>query len=392
MTELQQHTESEISKVYPNLRFEPGDHGQNTNPYEIPAESPQYKAFHRGDPYAHDWNSGLIRRIEATQPKIVAIDGLDFAEQAQPGVPKLIPPFSDNIWIHLPTTPERMNPTEKSILVVCGDNSEVGAAFNAGELTHPDLQALSKALSRKTSDDLLAAERDDHTEALAILGGMALIDAALVSRIGYRKAVEKKKVISRRNFLKLGIAAGVTAAAAGNYFLKPDTGAAVAAGEADTEVAKDQWMEAVDLLDPKVFKDKQTNMRTAMLILKTKDAIDQLGLPQDVASSIIMGTAHTSDAQHFLASDRTAQAAIRDYVETLDPLLTQTLRAHPSISREEALRGISEVLTKTFVMKVDEPDHRSFGTPKLPSAVDKAISTVSEFSSPRVAAAVAGWN
>lgn len=384
---------SEVVKPnpYPNLRFEPGEHGANawTNAGEVEATA-LYNSYINGNPYAHVWHPGLVRRIQTTQPKIIALDGLDFGTEFSNNEsqgPTTTPASPDQTWLLLPTTPEKINHAERSIFVVNGDAEDIGDPFNYALLKYPDMQVLRTALNNKINTD--STTNLDSTS-YAVLWTAGLIDLAIGASIAQRKIAKKDNIISRRSFLK-GAAAVGTAVAAGAYF-GAGLNSASEAATATTEAGKNFWLDIVDLVDPEIIKSKYEQMRTALLILKTKDAIDHLRLPRDVSSSVIMGSGHSFDAENFLDNDTAAQNTIRDYVDTINPIISAIINKYPQIKREFVVDKIKAFLSQSYVLEVKQPDQSAFWTPRLPQAVAAVTSTVADFRSKRVEASLENFS
>jgi hypothetical protein len=232
---------------------------------------------------------------------------------------------------------------------------------------------------------------DINKEAYGLLATTAVITAALgVKEILAKKPKKKDKTMSRRNLLQLAVA-GIATTAAGAY-AAAKVPALEKTGTATTQNQKEKWLDIIDIVAPKVITSKLLNMRTALVTLKTKDAIDEMGLPQDVSSSVIMGTRHSINAHNFLKNDDAAQQAVLEYVKAIDPILTKALAENPGVSREDAVAKIKRLLAQTYVQKVDEPDHDTFNTPNLEQAVQDATKTVGDFQSSRVLTALEQFN
>jgi len=384
--------EAETQIRYPNLRFEPGNHGPNAWERTVRIRNEKLDSrYQRGDPYAHPWDNAVIGRIETTKPKILAIDGLGFNGQWGSGddpTPTMTPPFAEQTWLELPTTPARIN-DEGSVLVVGGDPLDIGDSFYTIE-KYPDLQALRKVLDDKIKHDQSTIPQ--VTTAYLWIAGV--IDAAILASIAEKRIRKKDKtIISRRNFLK-GAGMATAGIAAWLYF---ESGLhypqyITNAEEATTEAAKDKWLGVVDEIDPELITATYEQMRTAILALKLKDSVDHLDLPRTVSGSLIMGDGHSFGADSFLGDDISAQNAIGGYLGVIEPLISKALKENPTLKREFVVGKIKAYLAKTYIQKVDQPDPRTFFTRDFPDAVTAAISTVADFQSKRVEAAVADFD
>jgi hypothetical protein len=105
-----------------------------------------------------------------------------------------------------------------------------------------------------------------------------------------------------------------------------------------------------------------------------------------------MGFTHSIDAEAYCADDITAQNTIKDYLSTVSPVITEVLRKYPTISRESVVEKIKSYFSLTFVHQVDQPNSNSFWTPNFPKAVADATTTVADFKSRRVEAALVDFS
>jgi hypothetical protein len=128
-----------------------------------------------------------------------------------------------------------------------------------------------------------------------------------------------------------------------------------------TEAGKNEWLTILNLVDPEVIKDQYIQMRTAVLALKTKDAIDELGLPKDVSSSVIMGDGYSPEANSFITDDVLAQKAIRNLFVSMDPIITHTLHQYSSISREVVMEKLNPISRKFLFTKSINPKYHLIG-------------------------------
>jgi hypothetical protein len=127
---------------YPNLSFEPGNHGDTKQ------EDAIWGRFYMGDPSAHTWGYQLGARLEKKKPQIEAIDGLDNGDS------QTDPTESGKIWISLPASPERLRP-DKSVFVVSGDPLNITEPVIPDDGSNSNIQpslALTNAMESKVLD------------------------------------------------------------------------------------------------------------------------------------------------------------------------------------------------------------------------------------------------
>lgn len=129
-----------------------------------------------------------------------------------------------------------------------------------------------------------------------------------------------------------------------------------------------------------------------MLIMKTKDAIDILGLPKDVSAAVLMGASHGFEANAFLNSESTCTQEVTNYFRKLNMYLGSIFEnpkspLYKTGSFNEASEALKEFLASTMIQEVLEPKLK-YGPVALQYELPSLIETKSLFQSPRMLTAL----
>jgi len=375
-----------------SIEFEPADHvSEQEEAEEI------FNRYKNGDPTAHSWKSvELLDRLWDQQAEILFIDGLEssyfYDAESNSNIPG--PPHKDDLWQDLPASPEKINKKRK-IRVVSGDNANVGIS-----LVDRDPNAAAE-MEAKVSRDLesvggaeLNIEALLHYDALALLIISGVINAgagAVIYKLG------QKNIISRRTMLAMIMS---SAAGVGLFGLFNTVGQSGQIGaSANSDRIKDFGLWLSNITKPRLLPSDYLQMRTAMFIMKLKDAIDYQheqnpqNFPSDIPASIVAGMTHSRGALDLLNSEEACAEAVRKYIiEGFDPILKKMLKLNPNIKREDAIRKIKTYLAATHISEVVEPDQSTVGTTNFPEAARAAITEVASFPSNRILEALKDWS
>ncbi len=363
MTEALRSSEKAID-LYSNIRFEPGNHGDGNHIYSV------IKQIGAGNLDVHDWNPEVGERTQEHSPYLLALDGLTagYEFQSYPG--------NIYLWAALPERPGKINPAKK-VLVIAGDQSR----FSEAIVNRGNIEMLLK-ISQGQKDDLNSA--DPRTETRLLLGTSLAAELILIA------ASLRLKKLNRRGLLKATLGGGMLTF--GTKYLNDERSNSVfRAAYSSTEEEKNRNLTIASLIGPKIIKDDWARARTAMLVLKTKDAIDVLGLPKDIAASVLMGAAHSYEAQEFLDSDAACQLAIREYFNKIQVIIKAGIWEGYGIIGDERYKenidSLVKYIAKTDILEVTDPLNMQNGQ-TAQDALSKNIDFKTSFQSPRVLKAI----
>lgn len=379
MNETQLLTANEIPRNYPNLHFEPGHH---ISPDDMDAFYKRYHEFNNGNIESNQWLNGdaVAGRMATYQPRILFIEGLGhtykFTKPPSEDNERYAPtfPFPQDVFFFLPAKVEKIN--NEGVLYIVAGEGEPQTTLTNFEMIDPQQAPVKDAISDVQQNDRIAARDRNTLETTAILETIGLIDFAL--GVDFAQERIRSRPLTRRTFLKIG--AGVTGSiAAGSYKYVQHTAPSQAAS-ALTPGEKDYYFKLADLVKPRVVYSDWARYRTALWILKTKDAIDHLGLPKETAAAILGGSGHSFEALSFLNNEDACKQEIKNYTAKLLSMLDEALdRYKPKISREEARKRIIDFLPVTFIQKVTTPNQ--VGSLE---EMKKFVENVAEFKSTRI--------
>lgn len=353
-----------ISPSYPRLKFEPGIHvTSNDQFWEM------YRRYQQGDRNANAWagDPACVERTVNQHPRLLGIDGLGFGLSDN----GITPTSTDQQWFFLPATPAKLRPSEKSVYIILGDDLGLGGAFPAQLNTLPFRDALN-GLDRQ-GEKTAALDENIEVGAEAIMALVAVgLGAHTVNRIS-------KGRMSRRSFIRLGLAASAALGLTGRIATRAFSQSSAAT--TSDEGQKQFWLEVAGHTTPLIHGSDWVRVHTALVILKTKDAIDELNLKNE-PTAIVMGAGHTAYAGEMMDDESKAVQAVRDWAEKAYTIVRQYIPQESE--RNNAIKRINEYLAAFFIQKIDEPP----ATNNLPSAVVQSIHTVGRMQSKRISAAL----
>lgn len=337
-----------------SIHFEPGIHT-----FLNPHARSVVRGFNSGDLTAHFWIKGrqIANRMREYNPEIVAIDGLTPWLSELSGEEKA----KRSVWLWLPGSPSEIT-SRGSLNVVLGDPLFSGILPDNGEVDELVKKVINEFINLENNalkDYLVKLSKE---EAATFAASAVLISAALVgSRLMRNKDVVKpRRGMSRRKFLGLMAGASMVSLA---RLISP-----IAASFSPQGSVKD-FFETV--LQPIKYRFSYSNWldgRTAVLIAKTKEAMDLLEMPKDAQATVLMGFPHGWEAEEFLNNELKRQKAIREYAEDmLDALYEADEKLGGRSLTEEQRRSdhqfLSDYLSNADVFKVEDPGIQKTSNP-----------------------------
>ncbi|MBI3069688.1 MAG: hypothetical protein HYY87_00085 [Candidatus Levybacteria bacterium] len=286
------------------IHFEPGVH---TFPFvdvvlRHPTAQELYDRFAAGDLTAHAWNPEVSQRMSKYGPSVI---GLDSVSGSREDVPVRL------FWLWLPGSPKEM--TGRNEVYIVG-----------GDLLHSQIidppRSTEDTISNEWYNELNKigwGKVEEYAGGLGteLIGGhIALPIFTLLARrlLANKKREEDRgvKSPSRRLFLKR---AAVTV---GGLSLATFLGrlAPLAQSYSPTPKTEKVMQKVTDIAKP-FTRSTWLDGRTALVIAKTIEAMDKLGLPQGSQGSVVMGFPHGYEAGNLLTDKQARMKAIRQYAQ-----------------------------------------------------------------------------
>lgn len=383
-------TSTEIKKeikpigVYPGIHFEPGIHPAGRNAQE---ESDRiYARFQDGDPRAHIWNTKLLTRISRYQPRLLTIDSLVPAIGDLNRFGQQDNPEEKLLWLLLPGKPSEIN-NSGELFVIKGDFGYFGDFL--ASFPNSDMQG---ALNKRHNQENIASSlkmRGEFFVPSAIYTLYFCLKQAKDMR-GQPLTLEDMKKslfqpITRRQFLKnsgiIGTALILAASGYGRLSIPYNM------GESINESDKELMLKLVEAARPRIFKLDQVDFRTAILIEKTQDAIDQLKLERPTPASIILGASHGYEARSLMESYENRRETIKSYTRHLMDILDLVSKDFPNVDKDKARRSLLDHISAFDVASITDPGDPPY-SPSLPDVVARNVKPLGSFSSQRVRSAL----
>lgn len=272
-----------ISRQQYDIHFEPGIH---PNPLadtllRRPTEKEIRGKFLQGDLTVHDWNPEVVKRMREYSPLVLGLEGIGS-----------ILGLGDYYWPALPGSPREMSGREIMYLV-------------SGDKTYGSILKDPKIARMDNT-----REREYALKFLAEQGGtlmLPIVMAFLIKRFG-EEAVTRRDLF--RHLSKV-VKVGALALVLGRFL------PLLAYPFSPTSEIEGAAKVVTGLTKPRLIDSKWLDGRTALLIAKTQDAMELLKLPEGTAASVVMGSAHTYEADKFLNDKKAREEAIRDYANQL---------------------------------------------------------------------------
>lgn len=285
------------------IHFEPGVH-----PFPFadkvlghPTFEELLRQFKKGDLGAHAWNPEVSQRMRKYGPSVI---GLDSVSGSQEDVPVRL------FWLWLPGSPKEMT-GRNEVYIVGGDllHSQIIDPPRSTEDTisnewYNELNKIGWGKVEEYAGGLGTELIGGH---IALPISMLLVYRLLSSR---NKSEESVKNPSRRLFLKRAVAtAGGLSLAAFLGRLAP-----LMQSYSPTPKTENVAQKITDITKP-FTRSTWLDGRTALVIAKTIEAMDKLGLPQGSQGSVVMGFPHGYEAGNLLADKKARMKAIRQYAQ-----------------------------------------------------------------------------
>jgi hypothetical protein len=364
-----QETEPNIYDSYPHVSFEPGNHAEI---YEAMGVLRDFDL----DWYAtHEWrgNPELLDRLHEYQPEFVAIDSLG----------AILPLCDDNftevsagaVWLSLPGNPRQLN-----------DMGEVNVV--AGDL----FSTLLKRVVKDTGDSSLEnIPRYNSLLRMVDMHDNALVAGASAGAIAIAATLQANELInrqmSRRDFLRSAALGSVGLIAGGNLFKEVLSYMTEnAATTAKTQELKEQRVIAAGRYD--IFPwdgGLEMDARTAILHMKTQEAMKFCGASEDTRASVILGYSHAKKAADMWESPEQEITLIREYMERTARIVDAVSKRHPKINKGEVLDTIFSAMAATEVYRVVEPPEVGEGDTRSREQLYNSVMLERSFESPIIA-------
>jgi hypothetical protein len=358
----------ESASPYPGISFEPGIHQKEP----VNLNSNVVKRVRTGNPDSHIWNSELGERVCQYQPQILALDGT-------------MPEFDNNlsledglfIWVSLPARPGKINP-QGTVFIIGGDLVDFHSPFR--KMHH--IGKASSELKQRSYGSYGADNQNQFMELGTSLGISVAMGA------GFSLSQAK---LARREFVKLllgvGLATGtlINTLAVSTRFLAP-----VITPLTTSQESKDMFLAICELTRPRIWRRETVDFRTALLAAKTEDTYRYFGLPPTTRSSIVMGNAHTYEAERVIRSPSVRKKIIRDFAKKVVRVYDEVFARYPVMPVPEARKTLFDFMTKVEVVRMNDPGDT--GSPyELPRAIMRNTNLVASFQSPQVEEAIADF-
>lgn len=353
-----------LEEVYTKytLHFEPGMHifpplyGQEV-----------IDRFLAGDLSVHGWNPEVARRMRQYSPVLLGLDSAaSYIENTATHAPS---------WFWLPGSPKQMS-DRKAMYIVNGDLLHSNLA-PPGDKDNPMLPRL-KQLGYSTLGDYIEKAAQEATLTLAV-GFLSMLTSIRI-----------EKQMTRRSFLR---SAALTI---------PKTVAAITVGSSigrfspvfqsySTNPDFEKAFQAVtSIIQPKFSESTWLNGRTALVIAKTKEAMEVLKIPEGAHASVVMGYPHAYEAEVLMTDKTSRMEAIKAYAKEMVISIMPILEELDWVENDDDRRYVTD-LTTTFFIQCDislvkEPDKQQVRDPVV--FTNKLLKKVVRFQSKEVAQAV----
>lgn len=397
------------------IHFEPGVHvfPLADKVLRHPTSKELFDRFGAGDLTVHAWNPQVAERMRQYAPLAVGLDSIPGSD--------VLPADKDWFWLWLPGSPKEMT-RRNEVYIVGGDLLHFQLFETSGNSSDDfnnwgsELEKLGWRNVEEYAKGILGTE---------VIGAHVVLPISML--LAYRLLSHKKKEEdqgiknpSRRRFLK-GAVATIGGLSLATLFgrLTP-----LIQSYSPTSKTEHVAQKITDITKP-FTKSTWLDGRTALVIAKTIEAMDKLGLPQGSHGSIAMGFPHAYEAGRLLTDKNARMEAIRKYAQEFFNEVYPTIpadivseaiavgemhEAGEKLSGEEFLKRVEHLaadiknnrseewqrsymidiilpyFTVTTVYKVKEPSSLHVANPK--KAIKGLIEPIKQFSSEEVKEAV----
>jgi hypothetical protein len=289
------------------IRFEPGVH---TFPFaDIVLRQPTTEdlrdRFNAGDLKAHAWNPQVAERMKQYSPMVIGLDSV-------PG--NYVSSANGDSWIWLPGSPEEMTGRE-STYIIGGDllHYQLLGEFSDESKWGNELNNIGWENVKQYASGTLGAELVGKHIAFPV--SLLIAYKILSSRLE-----NDPHKISRRNFLKRGTQ-GLTVLSILSLLGKLTPWVQSYSPDSRTS---DAAQRITDIVKP-ITKSTWLDGRTALVISKTKEAMEKLDLPPGSEGAVVMGFPHGYEAGNLLNNKTARMEAIRKYAQDFFDLIYPTI-------------------------------------------------------------------
>lgn len=376
------------------INFEPARHPEVLSSYNVSAESIM-GSFVSGNPNTFFWNPEVGQRIGSYQPKLVTIDSSNVV--LTPDNQRL---WNTNeavfTWLSLPAQPKDINPFGRVFSVATDQLVTDGPLEAAFKNVGGENDQLAKVLGQELSNGLFYDNYGNAITKFAI-GGFGLLGSLAVGVPSGVRSMVTENPISRRRFLRMSAAAGVTAAVSGGVIVDGfvekashnDSTLLNIAAHAKTIEERERIVEQFDRSDA-IERTPWVRARNALYALKTQGAYDVLQIDPSSPSAIVAGTAHLQGMSELLNNNELAAQTLRSYVGSLFQSIDEFFNngGQHSLTREQAKQLIVDTVALTTIDTINQPDDMAFRQNPV-QAVEEAITKGVPYKDPRTLQALA---
>ena len=313
------------------IDFIPGTH---TWPFDF-AQEQSARRLRENWYTSHTWNDVKSESISS----VIAIDSLTpvwFYEEND----RLKKVQDLQIWRALPEDPKDIS--NEPILVVAGD-----FLFDRAFIYDNSDEIFNKF---KEDDDREFIESFMNRSGLGIISTAYIINKLRGSK-GNKSASEDNEM-SRRDFLK-GAATTVAVALMAKSSL---TGVLPSyATKASDKRYRDIALQVLDAINPDEFGRVEVDMRTALLAIKSEEAMRRVNMDKYSDASVVMGMAHAENAYGLVNSEERRSEIFYEYFEKVRSVSVWA-ESQFGIDSNEMFEDIANELSYTETYGVVQPD------------------------------------
>ena len=352
---------------YSGTKFEPAIHLTSFVPRAYETQQKIFSQIRSGDFSLNGWNaenSALKLRLLAypNRPIIFSIDGVSPSLDLNNREDRIFQLYT------LPVMPSELG--TESIYVVRGDL--------VGDVPLEGFPSSSGKLGMGAPLQELIPTMAEQYLALPIIWSVAVA------------AESAKKVatsgMTRRGFLRRAAIASAGSVIGLSAHVNMANILPRSAASADSQESKDMLLNVMDFVKPRLFPVSSAHARTATVLMKHLDGIDELGLNKSVSGALIFGAEHGYNANEIMSDASKMNQWVREGGEIMANALVDIHKSGKFIfDLQLAMKSLFDYIPTYDVIKVEEPEN---GAKSLPEVRIETI--LQPRQSPRVAAALAG--
>ena len=352
-----------ISSGKNDISFEPGIH--------FPTDNILQK-IDEGDLTVHCWNGEVADRLRSYNPQVIAIDSVQPVASLYMSQKDYSYEDKKWTWCWMPGGPKQIN-EKGDVIVVSGDSDFRSIASDLGQFVKTDeersaLYHIGRERDQQENKSTLLGEIAEGALGSGIAGLIAMGMTAEYMRYRANNALQKEdekrppRTFSRRKFLQaagvgLATAATVGATKAGSIFLSP---------VAPNETIKDIADTVLDFTKtPDFVPQHWVNGRTALLIAKTNEVLNQGLTPPGAKAAIVMGNAHNIEGRELLHDDEKRREAIFEYAQEIVTFYKKVLEKFPYINKTAAINRMLDAICEADMLAVTDPQVEQTDNPRM---------------------------